>query len=95
MLQFYNFLSRVFLYFLDRYAFRIAEDGDAVGAFGFMLSATAAISLAILSEDTEENRVNVFKCYSREVEYNEDNVAEIIAVARDGLASAALALLTR
>ena len=76
--------SRILTYFLDRYYMTIACDGDAMGCLGFIL-----LSSFVLSRITREcdiaSAVDLFKEYSKEIEYSEENVEKIKNMTRLGI----------
>lgn len=78
-----EYIRNALLYFLDRYYLTVAEDADVMGTVGFILFSTAAVSLSF-GNDAEQNTV-VFKDFSAEVEYDEDNVDVIKNLTRDGV----------
>lgn len=76
-----NYLQNILLYFLDRYLPKAVEDGDFLSKFKICLFSLKAIELLFLGEEnlTLDRAVYLTKLYSKEMEYNEDNIAAIEA----------------
>jgi lysine-N-methylase len=74
-----NYLQNIFLYFLDRYLPKAVEDGDFLSKFEVAIFSLKAIELLFLGEEnlTLDRAVYLTKLYSKEMEYNEDNIAAI------------------
>ncbi len=74
-----NYLQNILLYFLDRYLPKAVEDGDFLSKFKIALFSLKAIELLFLGEEnlTLDRAVYLTKLYSKEIEYNEDNIAAI------------------
>ncbi len=71
-----NYLQNIFCYFLDRYLPKAVEDGDFLSKFKIALFSLKAIELLFLGEEnlTLDRAVYLAKLYSKEMEYNEDNI---------------------
>ena len=74
-----NYLQNIFLYFLDRYLPKAVEDGDFLSKFEVALFSLKTIELLFLGEEnlTLDRAVYLAKLYSKEMEYNEENVEKI------------------
>ena len=74
-----NYLQNLLLYFLDRYLPKAVEDGDFVGKLKLSLFSLATLDCLFSSEEelTLDRAVYLSKLYSREIEYNEENVFTI------------------
>ena len=75
-----RYLENIFVYFMDRYLTDAAHDGNLVGRILLAAISTAAIMHIFESEDdlTLKRAVEIAKCYSKEIEYSEENVERII-----------------
>jgi lysine-N-methylase len=71
-----NYLQNLLLYFLDRYLPKAVEDGDFVGKLKLALFSLSAIEHLFCTEKdlTLGRAVYLSKLYSKEIEYNEDNI---------------------
>ena len=71
-----KYLHNLLLYFLDRYLPKAVEDGDFISKLNFALFSFSAIEQLFSAEEdlTLERAVYLSKLYSKEVEYNEDNI---------------------
>ncbi len=74
-----KYLQNIFEYFLNRYIPKSAEDGYILGKFAISsVSVLAISSLFSLEEDlTLERAVYLSKLYSKEIEYNEENIEKL------------------
>jgi hypothetical protein len=74
-----NYLQNIFLYFLDRYLPKAVEDGDFLSKFEVAIFSLKAIELLFLGEEnlTLDRAVYLTKLYSKEMEYNEDNISAV------------------
>ena len=74
-----NYLQNILLYFLDRYLPKAVEDGDFLSKLKICLISLKAIELLFHGEEdlTLDRAVYLTKLYSKEIEYNEDNIAAI------------------
>ena len=74
-----NYLQNLLLYFLDRYLPKAVEDGDFVGKLKLALFSLSAIEHLFCTEEdlTLDRAVYLSKLYSKEIEYNEDNIMKI------------------
>ena len=74
-----NYLQNILLCFLDRYLPKAVEDGDFLSKLKICLFSLKAIELLFLGEEdlTLDRAVYLTKLYSKEIEYNEDNIAAI------------------
>ena len=74
-----NYLQNLLLYFLDRYLPKAVEDGDFVGKLKLALFSLSAIEHLFCTEKdlTLDRAVYLSKLYSKEIEYNEDNILKI------------------
>jgi hypothetical protein len=71
-----NYLQNLLLYFLERYLPKAVEDGDFVGKLKLSLFSLSAIEHLFCTEKvlTLDRAVYLSKLYSKEIEYNEDNI---------------------
>jgi hypothetical protein len=71
-----NYLQNLLLYFLDRYLPKAVEDGDFVGKLKLALFSLSALEHLFCTEKdlTLGRAVYLSKLYSKEIEYNEDNI---------------------
>ncbi|MCD8328699.1 MAG: flagellin lysine-N-methylase [Ruminococcus sp.] len=70
-------LKRIFNYFLYRYFVSYSLDGDMMGAV--KLAAVSVILLRLLFMDKNKyRRINLAHMYSKEVEYNEENLENLL-----------------
>lgn len=74
-----KYLHNIFAYFLHRYLPKAAEDGDILGKMATVLVSVLSLSHLFCAEEnlTLDRAVYLSKLYSKEVEYNEDNIALI------------------
>ena len=77
--QMEEYLSRICIYLIDRYLPQAAVFGDVLEKLAVILAQTLAIAHLFLSEGAHELEpcVRLAREYSREIEYNEENVAKI------------------
>ncbi len=70
-------LKRIFNYFLYRYFVSYSLDGDMMGAV--KLAAVSVILLRLLFVNkNKDRRINIAHMYSKEVEYNEENLENLL-----------------
>lgn len=74
-----NYLHNLFSYFLNRYLPKAVEDGDFLGKLKVVQFSLAALEHLFCSCEqlTMDKAVYLSKLYSKEIEYNEDNIALI------------------
>lgn len=74
-----KYLHNAFAYFVHRYLPKAAEDGDILGKMAVITASVLTLSRLFSAEEslTLERAVYLSKLYSKEVEYNEDNIALI------------------
>ena len=79
-----NYLQNLLMYFLDRYLPKAVEDGDFVGKLKLALFSASTLELLFRAEEdlTLDRAVYLSKLYSKEIEYNEDNILKIEGTAR-------------
>lgn len=77
-----NYLQNVLLYFLERYLPKAVEDGDFLGKLRFALFSAEVIEALLCAEDdlTLQRAIHLCKLYSKEIEYNEENVLIIESI---------------
>lgn len=77
-----NYLQKLLLYFLDRYLPKAVEDGDFVGKLKLALFSLSAIEHLFCTEEdlTLDRAVYLSKLYSKEIEYNEENIMKIESI---------------
>ena len=77
-----NYLQNTLLYFLERYLPKAVEDGDFLGKLRFALFSAEVIEALLCAEDdlTLQRAVYLCKLYSKEIEYNEENVLIIESI---------------
>ena len=77
-----KYLQNLLLYFLDRYLPKAVEDGDFVGKLKVSIFSLATLELLFSSEEelTLDRAVYLSKLYSKEIEYNEDNILKIESI---------------
>ncbi len=74
-----KYLHNIFAYFLHRYLPKAAEDGCILGKMAIAAVSTLTLARLLSAEEslTLDRAVYLSKLYSKEVEYNEDNIALI------------------
>ncbi len=74
-----NYLHNIFLYFVDRYLPKAVEDGYILGKVFVASASTMAILHLFSLEDelTLGRAIYLSKLYSKEVEYNEENIQKL------------------
>lgn len=74
-----KYLSRICIYFIDRYLLQAAVFGDVLEKLAVVIVSTVAIACLFIAEGAGDldSCVRIAREYSREVEYNEENVAKI------------------
>lgn len=92
-----RYITNVFIYFLDRYVPRAVEDGDLLARVTVASVSALAFALLFLSGEKKDlsAAVNTAKLYSKEIEYNEDNILAIEDSACEGAFGAAAILWER
>ena len=80
-----RYLENVCVYFLDRYLLDSAFDGRFFGRVYLAALSTVALTHLFAAEEnlTLRRAVEIVKCYSKEIEYSEENVERIIADGED------------
>lgn len=75
-----RYVSNFAIYFIDRYFCEGARDGDIIGKVAFAVLSSALFALLLTSDgDSSLSRaVHIAKCYSKEIEYSEENVERIM-----------------
>lgn len=75
-----RYVSNFAIYFIDRYFCEGARDGDIIGKIALTLLSSAVFALLLMSEPSTSPKraVHIAKCYSKEIEYSEENVARIM-----------------
>lgn len=70
-----RYVSRTCIYYLDRYLYEAARDFDAVGKVAFAVLSAEVLALTLSKEGCGlDNAIRLAKCYSKEIEYSEDNI---------------------
>ena len=71
-----KYLHNILAYFLHRYLPKAAEDGDILGKMAIITVSVLTLARLFSAEEnlTLERAVYLSRLYSKEVEYNEDNV---------------------
>lgn len=74
-----KYLHNVLAYFLHRYLLKAAEDGYIIGKIAIAIASVLVLARLFSAEEnlTLGRAVYLSKLYSKEVEYNEDNIAVI------------------
>lgn len=74
-----KYLHNIFAYLVHRYLPKAAEDGDILGKMAIITVSVLTLLHLFSAEEnlTLERAVYLSKLYSKEVEYNEDNIALI------------------
>jgi hypothetical protein len=77
-----NYLQNIFLYFLERYLPKAVEDGDFLDKLTLAIFSTDVIEALFATEDdlTLQRAIYLCKLYSKEIEYNEENVLIIESI---------------
>lgn len=77
-----KYLHNVLLYFLERYMPSAVCDGDFLGKFNIALFSLCVLGALFCAEEslTLERAVYLSKLYSKEVEYNEENIEKISCI---------------
>ena len=75
-----RYVSNFAIYFIDRYFYEGARDGDIIGKVAFAVLSSALFALLLMSDgDSSLSRaVHIAKCYSKEIEYSEENAERIM-----------------
>lgn len=77
-----KYLHNILLYFLERYMPEAVCDGDFSGKFNIALFSLCVLATLFGAEEnlTLERAVYLSKLYSKEVEYNEENIEKISCI---------------
>ena len=89
-----KYLINLLIYFVDRYFPSAVCDGDVIGKMTFAALSTFVIGSLLSENSSLDEAIEISKEYSKEIEYNEENVEKIEECAYSGLWHGSILLLS-
>ncbi len=75
-----KYTSNICIYFIDRYLLSAVYDGNVIGRVVLAILSAGVLKMIFESEEVLDIKhgADAAKCYSKEIEYSEENIARII-----------------